>query len=738
MASIIPGFEYDIFISYRHNDNRSGWVTEFANTLQAELASTIKESVSVYFDTNPHDGLLETHHVDKSLEGKLKCLIFIPIISQTYCDSKSFAWQHEFCAFNELALNSPYGRDIKLSNGNVASRILPIKIHDLDLDDKTTIENELGGILRPIEFIYRETGVNRPLKLSDSRNDNQNRTDYGNQINKVANAIKELIFGLKNFGDHSKILTGKKKLNRQEEVNSQRSGNNVSGKSNFGPRYGYKVALILFVSVIIGSIVYFRSTQKSGEGSFKTSSEGSTIEKSIAVLPFVNLSGDPKQEYFGDGIAEEILNSLTQLENIKVAARTSSFAFKGRQVDLREIGNKLNVANILEGSVRKSGEHIRITAQLISIKDGYHIWSQEYNSRLDDVLKVQEEIAIIITEKLKVSLLRNEKIELEKKRTESTEAYDLYLKGNYFWNQRNLQASEKYFQEAVQLDSNFAHGYEGLAKTYVLYQFFGLSSNLSMAKVDKAAKRAIALDSSLAEPYLCLAMKNSIFDWNPVQAKVYFKKALALNPKYPTSHYWYGQFLILYGGKNAKQEVISEMRKGYDLDPDNQSSPHNLGLAFMHQEHYTEAIKEIKRSMELKPEFALPPFNLALCYYALGDLEESKKAFERADRLLNDQGTAYLPFFYLKEGKKDQAKAILNRLTELAKIKYVHELSFAIAASFLGEKDLAHGYFVEAVTNHDTWLPYYLKYPGSMTKNLLSDPRNKLALPEVLRNISNQ
>src|SRR6478752_1672126 len=159
MPSLIQGFEYDIFISYRHKDNKGDhWVTEFVNALKSELESTFKEDISIYFDENPHDGLLETHNVDKSLEGKLKCLIFIPIISQTYCDPKSFAWQHEFIPFNKLAKEDQFGRDVKLSNGNVASRILPVKIHELDTDDKTIIENEIGGVLRAIEFIYKEAG----------------------------------------------------------------------------------------------------------------------------------------------------------------------------------------------------------------------------------------------------------------------------------------------------------------------------------------------------------------------------------------------------------------------------------------------------------------------------------------------------------------------------------------------------------------------------------------------------
>ena len=224
----LQGFEYDIFISYRHNDNRSGWVTEFTKALQEELASTIKEPVSIYFDANPQDGLLETHNVDKSLEGKLKCLIFIPILSQTYCDPKSFAWQHEFIAFNRLAKEDQFGRDIKLGGGNVASRILPIKIHDLDPEDKTEIENEIGGVLRAIEFIFKSSGVNRPLRgIEDHPNDNQNKTFYRDQVNKVANAIKEIITSLRHPASVSSRVTNNPSIKAPEKINVFRCGHSV-------------------------------------------------------------------------------------------------------------------------------------------------------------------------------------------------------------------------------------------------------------------------------------------------------------------------------------------------------------------------------------------------------------------------------------------------------------------------------------------------------------------------------
>jgi hypothetical protein len=197
MPSLVPGFEYDIFISYRQKDNKNdGWVTTFVNHLKGELESTFKEEISVYFDINPHDGLLETHDVDASLKEKLKCLVFIPIISRTYCDPNSFAWEHEFKAFIQQAAKDQFGMKIKLPNSNIASRILPIRIHDLDDADIMTFEDAAEGVLRGIEFIYSEAGVNRPLDPDDDGNRNLNKTKYRNQINKVALAINEIVMGM--------------------------------------------------------------------------------------------------------------------------------------------------------------------------------------------------------------------------------------------------------------------------------------------------------------------------------------------------------------------------------------------------------------------------------------------------------------------------------------------------------------------------------------------------------------
>ncbi len=216
MPSLISGYEYDIFISYRHKDNKSdGWVTEFVRTLRSELEATFKEDISIYFDENPHDGLLQHHEVDDSLREKLRCLVLIPIVSQTYCDPKSFAWQHELLAFIKLASEDKLGLKTKVGGGNTASRVLPVRIHEVDAQDKKLFEEVTGGIMRPIDFIYKESGVNRPLRPGDDRSQNQVRTDYRNQVNKVANAIKDIIAGLQ-----GKEFTSGPEVSSENEVHA--------------------------------------------------------------------------------------------------------------------------------------------------------------------------------------------------------------------------------------------------------------------------------------------------------------------------------------------------------------------------------------------------------------------------------------------------------------------------------------------------------------------------------------
>ena len=327
MLGIVPGYEYDIFISYRQKDNKyDGWVTEFVDNLKRELEATFKEDVSVYFDINPHDGLLETHDVNATLKEKLKCLVFIPVISQTYCDSKSFAWQYEFVAFNKMAKEDAFGRDIRLAGGNVASRILPVKIHELDQEDKSLLENELGGMLRSIDFIYKSAGVNRPLRATeDHQQDNLNKTYYRDQINKVANAVKEIIGAIK----------------KSNQLDGTVSGKVINEKNVRGKKLNPKIIIgsFLVLAIIVLGYFFIRGLSESPR----------PVEKTIAVLPFDNQSDKEGLLWFGDAMTDQIIQQLYKIREFTVRPRASIIQYKGTTKSPHEIGDELKVNYLIGG-----------------------------------------------------------------------------------------------------------------------------------------------------------------------------------------------------------------------------------------------------------------------------------------------------------------------------------------------------------------------------------------------------
>jgi TolB-like protein len=493
MSSLISGFEYDIFISYRQKDNKGDrWVSEFVEYLKNELEATFKEEISVYFDVNPHDGLLETHDVGASLKEKLKCLVFIPIISQTYCDPKSFAWQNEFAAFNKMAREDRFGLDVTLINGNVASRILPIKIHELVPEDHSIIEAELGTILRSIDFIYREPGVNRPLKPTDSRIDNQNKTDYRNQVNKVANAVKDLVTGIKQSGNKS--LVGVKK-----DTYDRSSGRNlVFKKSAF-------IAGMLAVLILASFLIYHFAAS----GIKQDRREN----KSIAVLYFNNMSGDQNQEYFCDGITEEIITKLSLITGLKVTSRTSVYQYKGEKKSTREIAKELGVTNILEGSLRKEDDKILVTAHLVdALSDGY-IWSETYDRDLKDIFEVQSDIARHIASKFQIQLSKQEEKNIATPPTLNTQAYDKYLMAGSLayidWGLGarldNLLKSIKLLLEAIQLDPNFSDAYLMLSWNYSYYSRDVENPKQWLDSAKMLARKVIHLNPSKAGGYDAMA-----------------------------------------------------------------------------------------------------------------------------------------------------------------------------------------------------------------------------------------
>jgi adenylate cyclase len=692
MASVIQGYEYDIFISYRQKDNKggrqgaplfgatqfreAGWVSEFVEALKTELESTFKEEISVYFDINPRDGLLETHDVNASLKEKLKCLVFIPIISQTYCDPRSFAWQHEFCAFNKLVKEDQFGRDIKLSSGNVASRILPVKIHDLDIEDKALLENELGGVLRCIEFIYKEPGVNRSLKPSDNKNDNQNKTDYRNQVNKIANAIKDIIGGLKNPS----------------------------------------------LSIVI-------PVRKDSSNIFKSNPEAF---ESIAVLPFANMSSDPEQEFFSDGISEEIINMLAQVPGLKVAGRTSAFSFKGKNQDLRLIGELLNVNHILEGSVRKSGNKIRITAQLIKVADGYHLWSEKYDRQLEDIFDIQDEISLAILNAIKIKLFGATKEAVLKKYTDNPEAYQLYLQGRFYYNRYDNYGFEKaieHFEDAIKIEPRYALAYAGMAYSYFSLWFFNyLPPDSCLPQMNQAIKQSLHLDNEIAESHIVMARMKFYYEWDFAASVIEFKKAIELNPNIVDAHVFYA---ICLGFLGNYTEAIKHASIVYSLDPFSLYNNLNVAVVYMMAGDYEKELEYGRKLIELEPNYFGGHYHVGIGLMNLKRYEEAVTELEIAVHQNYGSFTLhYLGILYGVMEEKVKARKVLEKMRNLASTKWVSNCDFGDVYMALGEFEEAFKYFEKSIEIHEGRM-FFSKYNFRFFPAFEQDPRTKQLLEKI-------
>jgi len=572
MASIIPGYVYDIFISYRQKDNKGDrWVSEFVSALKTELESTFKEEISVYFDINTHDGLLETHDVDASLKEKLKCLVFIPIISQTYCDPNSFAWQREFCAFNILAKEDQFGRDIRLAGGNVASRILPVKIHDLDIEDKTLLENELGGVLRSIEFIYKASGVNRPLKPKDERAENLNHTFYPDQINKVANAVKEIITAIK------------KHTQQDGEVPKEV----VKGKPERPKKHKVKISIgSLLVLVLLGLVYFFIP---------KLSNTSKPVEKSIAVLPFKLLSDEPNKQYLADGMMEAILLNLSKIKDLRVMPSTSVEQFRVTTKTTQQIGKELGVEYLLEGRFQKDGNNVRLIVKLIKASEESYAWADEYNRTWNDVFSVQSQIAQAIATKLKAIMTPEEKQLIEKTPTANLTAYDAYLQGQFYYEKNDTAEDGKaifWFKESIKFDSTFALPWTYLSMCYWRTTFNANSTEFK--EVKRFAEKALELDPTSGTAIVNMAeILDNEYNFEGAEEKI--KLALKIDPNNPYVLRNAGRFYTKLG---RADESISFCNQALQNDLNNSTVLLYLGLAYFYSGRYTEARTTLKKSDE--------------------------------------------------------------------------------------------------------------------------------------------
>ncbi len=618
MSTIIEGYNYDIFISYRQKDNKhDNWVTEFVNNLKGELESTFKEEISVYFDINPHDGLLETHDVDESLKEKLKCLVFIPIISRTYCDPKSFAWEHEFRAFVEQASKDQFGLKVKLPNGNVASRVLPVRIYDLDTSDIKLCESVLGGVLRSVDFIYKSTGVNRPLWSKEEKpQDNLNNTLYRDQINKVANSIKEIITAI---GQHEQ---GPEEV--AKEVIPSKSVPQKKKKTKIITGAIIGIALIMLGMLAITKL-------------FKPDEQ---FEKSIAVLPFTNLSNDPEQEYFSDGVVEAILNHLFRVGELTVISGTSTRRYKNTKLSIKEIGRELGVSSILEGSVQKIGNNVRITAQLIDARTDAHLWSEIYDKDLSDIFSIQSEVAQNVARELKTALTAEEKEQMMKNATENMEAYNLYMQGRFFMyklTDEGIRKSIEYFEKALAEDQDYAPAYAGLAEAYN-FIIWGknpwrntmsvkVASQEAFARSWENANKALEIDKNLAEAHTVRGALLCQRDWKWEEARKEFLLAIEQNPNRLNAHIYYAWMLdVLRENTEARKHIEIALK----LDPFFGFIHELSGRFYFNEGKFRESLDAFNKAQELNPQDYYYWFFL-LNYLKLG---EDLKVVEMLEQIM--------------------------------------------------------------------------------------------------------
>jgi serine/threonine-protein kinase len=447
-------------------------------------------------------------------------------------------------------------------------------------------------------------------------------------------------------------------------------------------------------------------------------------KRNVAVLPFVNASPDPENEYLSDGITDELIDALTKVEGLRVASRTSVFALKGKAQDVRAIGALLGAAEVLEGTVRKSGDRLRITAQLSSTDDGRLLWSQRFDRQLDDVFAIQDEIARTIVDTLRATSFADLAEPVPRRYTESVEAYGLYLKGRYAWNKRTQEGVNEaiqYFEQAIALDPQYALAYTGLADSYALhvdYRSVPVTDGLERAKA--YARKALELDETLSEAHASLAWCLFIYDWEWEAAARAFRRAIEHNPRYAMAHQWYA---MLVASQGKVDEALVEAHTAQELDPASVSVRRTLGWAYFYARRYERAADHLAQAVAMNP-------TAEESYRVLGLTLAMQESFGEAERVLREAVTlpgagpyaiAALGYSLARSGARSEAKALLAELDGRAKSDYVSPVAFAILTLGLGDVDATLHWAERAYAERRGWLAYLRVNP--MLDPLRGDPR---------------
>jgi len=467
------------------------------------------------------------------------------------------------------------------------------------------------------------------------------------------------------------------------------------------------------------------------EGSSKTS------EKSIAVLPFVNMSNDLEQDYFCDGLSEELLNVLAQLDRIKVASRTSSFMFKGKTLDIAKVGKKLNVETVLEGSVRKSQNRVRITAQLINVTDGFHLWSERYDREMTDIFDIQDDIALAILDALKIKLLGDEKEVVLKRSTDNLEAYELYLKGRFNFHKFSPEGyleGIKYYQLAIDKEQTYAKAYAGIAACYLnLWHFEILPADKSLSQMIDATYKSIEFDNQIAESHLALARLKFWYEYDIEEAEKEFEKVIEFNPNIPDALSHYG-FVMAFSGNKKKAITLGE--RALELDPFSPMVNFDYCSILWQCERYDAFLEQVNKIIDLHPNFWGGYFELGLYYWSITKYEQAINAFEIA--LEKNYGLLILSklgCLYGITNNNDKANEIIDKMNEITKGKQISNFCFAIVYAGMDEMDKAFEYLQKASNEHTGFLIFLdifrkVLIPGFKNNSRLLDYMEKDKIPK--------
>jgi len=454
-------------------------------------------------------------------------------------------------------------------------------------------------------------------------------------------------------------------------------------------------------------------------------------EASIAVLPFRNMSAGPDAEYFSDGMTEEIINALAAIAAMRVAARTSSFAFKGKDTDVRQIGRELGVRSVLEGSVRKAGQRLRITAQLVDVSSGYHIWSERYDREMKDVFDVQDEISRSIAAALKVKLLPDEEESLVTPGTRNVEAYNRFLKGRYFFNQRASAKAVVEFEAAIARDPNFAAAYTGLADSYCTYGFYGgIPTREAFAKARAAAEKARDLEPDSADVHVALGILDHYYRWDLEREERHFRRAIELAPRSSDGYSW---LALLLSTTPRKEEALELGRRAVELDPMSANTHVNAAMTYYFARRYDEAIVGFRKAVHVDPNSVYALFALGLACRAGGRYDEGIEALERLAAQSQREmpwALAMLGMSLASAGRTDDARRVLEELESLAKRVYVPPVHLAFVRTQLGETDAALALLARALEERNTFLWAWLRHDQAFDP-LRSDPRFDTLLKQI-------